>query len=83
MLKSTYKPDPAFAHESVRNAITSGSTGKFIRSFHYLQAIGRAIETWRLRRIMSALRAVDKKGAVLIERGSVRPAGVEIYEAKD
>ncbi|HEU5311775.1 MAG TPA: cytochrome bc complex cytochrome b subunit, partial [Candidatus Eisenbacteria bacterium] len=31
-LTQYYNPDPAFAHESVRNIITSGSAGKFIRS---------------------------------------------------
>lgn len=42
-LTQYYNPDPAFAHESVRNIITSGSTGKFIRSFHYWGAMAMIV----------------------------------------
>ena len=42
-LTQYYNPDPAFAHESVRNIITSGSAGKFIRSFHYWGAMAMIV----------------------------------------
>lgn len=42
-LTQYYNPDPTFAHESVRNIITSGSTGKFIRSFHYWGAMAMIV----------------------------------------
>ena len=42
-LTQYYNPDPAFAHESIRNIITSGSTGKFIRSFHYWGAMAMIV----------------------------------------
>jgi ubiquinol-cytochrome c reductase cytochrome b subunit len=42
-LTQYYNPDPVFAHESVRNIITSGSTGKFIRSFHYWGAMAMIV----------------------------------------
>jgi quinol-cytochrome oxidoreductase complex cytochrome b subunit len=42
-LTQYYNPDPALAHESVRNIIVSGSTGKFIRGFHYWGAMAMIV----------------------------------------
>ena len=42
-LTQYYNPDPVSAHESVQSIITSGSTGKFIRSFHYWGAMAMIV----------------------------------------
>ncbi len=43
VLTQYFNPDPALAHESVRNIITSVTLGSFVRSFHYWGAMAMIV----------------------------------------